>query len=420
MQLEKLTTENFEILYERYIQDFCYEERRDKQHFLELLNEKKFNANLIKENGQYIGYICYWILQDFIFIEHYAIFEELRNKGKGTEFLKKFINETNKMIVLEVELPNSDIAKRRIDMYKNLGFVINDYKYLQPSYHNNKTQVPMCIMSLNKKLENKQFKNIVTLIKQEVYDYKFKRNQIVKKKRKLWYKVLKTIMKLRYKRPAFVYLGEKFENGCLIISNHEGTDAPMSLEIYNNSPTRMWGAHEMNSGLIKLYKYQTRVYYHEKKHWNLTLARLFCLLASPLTNIFYKGLNLISTYKDARFKTTINKSIEAIKKGENIVIYPEDSTNGYLQELQDFKQGFIVFCETCLKKGIDLPIYVSYFKKLEKVYIIDKPIKYSLLKQEHKKEYVADVLRKRCNELGKMNFSKEFIKKTKKQNKKDK
>ena len=44
-----------------------------------------------------------------------------------------------------------------------------------------------------------------------------------------------------------------------------------------------------------MYKYQTRVYYHEKKHWNLHLARLFCLLASPLTNLFYKGLNLIST-----------------------------------------------------------------------------------------------------------------------------
>ena len=134
-----------------------------------------------------------------------------------------------------------------------------------------------------------------------------KEKQIPKKKRKWWFKVLKKIMKIRYKKPTFVYLGEEVSTGSIILSNHEGTDAPMSLEIYTKMPIRMWGAHEMNSGLIKMYKYQTRVYYHEKKHWNLHLARLFCLIASPLTNLFYKGLNLISTYKDARFRKTLKE-----------------------------------------------------------------------------------------------------------------
>ena len=98
----------------------------------------------------------------------------------------------------------------------------------------------------------------------------------VKKRRKLYFRVLKKIMKIKYKQPKFIYLGEEFENGSLILSNHEGTDAPMSLEIYCDKPLRMWGTAEMNSGLIKLYKYQTQVYYHEKKHWNIHLARLFC------------------------------------------------------------------------------------------------------------------------------------------------
>lgn len=123
-------------------------------------------------------------------------------------------------------------------------------------------------------------------------------------------------MKCRYKRPEFVFLGEDFTNGAIILSNHEGTEAPMSLELYCDKPFRMWGTYEMNSGLVKLYKYQTRVYYHEKKHWNLHLARLFCLVASPLTNLFYKGLNLISTYKDARFLKTIRESVSTIEKGE--------------------------------------------------------------------------------------------------------
>ena len=182
-------------------------------------------------------------------------------------------------------------------------------------------------------------------------------------KRKWWFRFMKKLMLGRYKKPNFVYLGEPFSNGGIILSNHEGTDAPMSLELYCDKPLRMWGAHEMNSGLVSMYKYQTRVYYHEKKHWNLQLARLFCLIASPLTYLFYKGLNLISTYHDGRFLKTLRESVSAIQNGENIVIFPEDSTNGYLPQLEGFYQGFTALAEACARKGIDVPVFVTFFKK---------------------------------------------------------
>lgn len=226
-----------------------------------------------------------------------------------------------------------------------------------------------------------------------------------KEKRKWWFELLKKMMKGRYKKPTFIYLGEEITNSSIILSNHEGTDAPMALEIYLPKPVRMWGAHEMNSGLIKMYKYQSRVYYHEKKHWNLHLARLFCLIASPLTNLFYKGLNLISTYKDGRFIKTIRESISALKDGDNIVIFPENSENGYLAELEGFYAGFVLLCEQCKKEGIDVPIFVSYFKKNENVYIVDKPILYSQISKDKSREEIAKELCLRCNELGKIELN---------------
>lgn len=230
------------------------------------------------------------------------------------------------------------------------------------------------------------------------------------KKGKWWFRGIKRLMTMRYKAPQFIFLdGKEFENGSLILSNHEGTDAPMSLEMYLDKPMRMWGAHEMNSGLIKMYKYQTRVYYHEKKHWNLHLARLFCLLASPLTNLFYKGFNLISTYKDARFIKTMRESLEAVKNGESVVIYPEDSTNGYLAQLEGFFAGFAVFAEHALKNGVDIPIVVSYFRKEQKIFVFDKPKKYSELLAEYgDREKIIEYLLSRCNELGVMDLS-EYI-----------
>ena len=228
------------------------------------------------------------------------------------------------------------------------------------------------------------------------------------KRRKWWYRGIKRLMHKRYPEPKFIYLGEGIGKSGMILSNHEGTDAPMSLEIYMDAPLTMWGANEMNSGLIKMYKYQSRVYYHEKKHWNLHLARLFCLIASPLTNLFYKGLELISTYKDARFKTTIKQSLEAVRNGDNIVIFPEDSSDGYLEELKGFYAGFVMLGEVALKEGIDMPVYVTYFKKKEKEYIIDKPVLFSELKNMFTtREEIAKHLLERCNELGKLKSEKE-------------
>lgn len=232
-----------------------------------------------------------------------------------------------------------------------------------------------------------------------------KEKRVGQQNRKTWFKVFKKLLVGRYKEPKFIYLGEKFSNGGIILSNHVGTDAPLSLELYIDQPIRMWGAHEMNSGLIQMYKYQSRVYYHEKKHWNLFLARLFCLIASPLTNLFYKGLNLISTYRDARFVKTIHESIDAINNGENIVVFPEDSTNGYLEQLEGFHPGFAMLAEVCKKRGIDVPIYVTYFNKEKLIYMVDKPVMFSeLTKNGEKREEVARRLVDRCNELGRMTF----------------
>ena len=234
-----------------------------------------------------------------------------------------------------------------------------------------------------------------------------KKQIINNQKRKGWFKFMKRLMLGRYKEPEFIFLGEKFSNSSIIISNHEGTDAPMSMELYCDKPIRFWGAHEMNSGLVSLYKYQTKIYYHEKKHWNIHLARLFCLIASPITNLFYKGLNLISTYKDARLVKTLRESMEALKQGDNIVVFPEDSKNGYLEQLEGFFAGFVMLAEVCYKRGMDVPIFVTYFRRKDLKYIIDAPIKYSeLAKGGATRADIAKRLLDRCNELGRMTFDK--------------
>ena len=166
--------------------------------------------------------------------------------------------------------------------------------------------------------------------------------KLKRKKDSLLFKIYKGFIKLFKKKVKYYYLGEKFDNGALIFSNHESTKGPLAWEFYCDKRVRFLGNKEMNSGLIRMYKYQTKVYYHEKKHWNLFLARLFCLLATPLTWLFYNGLHLISIRDGVALrKTILDAYISLSEYRENLVIFPEDSTNGYLEELEGFKHGFL-------------------------------------------------------------------------------
>lgn len=220
-------------------------------------------------------------------------------------------------------------------------------------------------------------------------------------KRKPWFEKVKSIIRIFIKETTFEYLGEKPNGKCIILCNHVGTAAPLAWELYSGIPFRFWGADEMNKSLTSLYKYQSRIFYHEKKGWNIHLARLFCLIASPLTYMFYRGLDLISTYKDTRFRKTISESLEAFSKEQAVVIFPEKSDNGYLDVLEGFHAGFTVLGGIALKKGTDLPVYVAYFKKGEKRCIVDKPVMWSALENKYtSREKIAEVLCDRCNELG--------------------
>ena len=220
-------------------------------------------------------------------------------------------------------------------------------------------------------------------------------------KRSLWFKCFKVILLPFIRKPRFVYLGEQFADKALVVSNHIGAKAPLTFELYFPKLFRFWGTYEMNSSLKEVYKYLSEVYYGRKKHWNIVASKLFCLIAAPLAYLFYRGLKLISTYPDYRFKNTLKETVKTLEYDCNIIVFPEDSSNGYFDEITEFFAGFITLAKYCYRQGMDLPIYVTYLRRKEGVYIIDKPIKTSeLLATGLSKYELAEKLRSRCNELG--------------------
>ncbi len=221
-----------------------------------------------------------------------------------------------------------------------------------------------------------------------------------RQERRLWFRMMKGLIKLKYKRPQFYYIGEKPTKGSVILVNHIGARVPLTMECYLDFPIRMWGTHEMNTSFRKLWKHMTVDYYHGILKWNIHLARLFCLIAAPLTFLFYKGLRLVSTYKDARFKESITQSIKLVEEGNNIVIFPENPEDGYLDQLKEFYPGFVLFAEMALRRGIDIPIYADYLREKTNVFMFDKPILYSELRKKFTcRTKMAEYLLARTNAL---------------------
>ena len=228
-----------------------------------------------------------------------------------------------------------------------------------------------------------------------------------KSPRRFGHGILRNFLKIFIRKPKFVYLGEKIKSPSIILSNHVGKSAPLKLDLYLKTSFRFWGAHEMNEGLGSVYKYLSKTFYHEKQHWNLHAARAFCLIAAPLTYLYYRGLNLISTYQDHRLKRTIEESISTLKDGHSVLIFPEDSKDGYFDNLKAFYGGFATLANRCYKQGMDLPIYVSYFIKKKKTYIIDKPIMFSeLIKEGFDRDKIAKDLCDRANSLQNIDLTK--------------
>lgn len=166
---EKILMRDYDKIFEIIQQSFPDEEYRIYEEQLALLDNDNYNIRFQKENNQIVCFIAYWEFDSFIFIEHFAVSHSKRNTGIGTTFLKKFLSECDKKVILEVELPIEEFAKRRIEFYKRIGFCENQYPYIQPALRKTSLPIPLKIMSFQTPLEETEYLLIKDTLYRNVY-----------------------------------------------------------------------------------------------------------------------------------------------------------------------------------------------------------------------------------------------------------
>lgn len=110
---------------------------------------------------------------------------------------------------------------------------------------------------------------------------------------------------------------------------------------------------------------------------------------------------MIPTYHDLRMGKNIQSSCNKLTEGENILIFPENSDDGYFDVLTEYFGGFYILAKRYYEKtGKNVKIYNMYYKKKTNELIIDKPCEISeLLKLNKSHNEIAEIMKNRANEL---------------------
>ena len=149
---------------------FPLEERRDddKQRYNTDFDDL-FTAYVAEEDNEPVGLITCWNFDYITYVEHFAIDPNRRNGGYGKKILELLKQKVQSPIVLEVELPNEEISKRRIGFYERSGFKLIEKPYMQPAYRETDEELPLYLMVQGDYDMETNFEKVVHSIHHAVY-----------------------------------------------------------------------------------------------------------------------------------------------------------------------------------------------------------------------------------------------------------
>lgn len=145
-----------------------YRELEEQRDFT--ANNRRFYNNVVCDDEQPVGLFTYWDFGSFHYVEHFAIAPEMRNRGYGRLVLDAVKATIKTPLVLEVELPEDEMARRRIGFYERCGFKVWESEYLQPPYRKGDDFLPLRLMVCGGLDETAHFDTVRHNIYKYVYD----------------------------------------------------------------------------------------------------------------------------------------------------------------------------------------------------------------------------------------------------------
>ena len=153
-----------------YETTFPLAERRLWDQFVRLLEDPAMQLALVEDEGQPIGFVIWWKLDAWHYVEHIAVDPALRGRQYGGKVMKHLIEVSARRLALECEQEHDEDSGRRIKFYERLDFSIMPVDYVQPPYRKGEGTVPMILMSIPLVENPEDAKRIAEKIRYTVYE----------------------------------------------------------------------------------------------------------------------------------------------------------------------------------------------------------------------------------------------------------
>lgn len=179
LQLIPISTQHADYYFceQLYLNAFPASERRTPEQQRHVVDHNPlFRFCTIQVEGKTVGFLSYWELPAFIYVEHFAVDASLRGQNIGFMTMQELHKKSTKPIILEVERPDTEIARRRIRFYERCGYTLWNREYLQPPYQDGYTPLPLLLMCHGHLTEAEDFSRIKETLYKEVYHYQPERN----------------------------------------------------------------------------------------------------------------------------------------------------------------------------------------------------------------------------------------------------
>lgn len=157
-----------------------------------------------------------------------------------------------------------------------------------------------------------------------------------KKKKNLAYRMICRLV--WFITPKFKISGTENipDEPCIIVGNHSHMYGPITAELYTPGDHYVWCAGEMMD-LKEVHHYAYEDFWSGKPIYTRWFYKLLSYIITPLSVFIFSNAHTIPVYHDMRVIRTFRQSMDRLKEGNNIVIFPEtyEEHNNIVNEFQD-------------------------------------------------------------------------------------
>ena len=197
------------------------------------------------------------------------------------------------------------------------------------------------------------------------------------KNRLTWrvYRISCRLARLFCPKPTFEGLENLPDGPCVIVGNHAQMNGPIIAELDLPGERAIWCSAEMMH-LREVPDYAFRDFWSKKPRAVRWCYRLLSYIIAPLSVCIFNNAHCIGVYRDGRVMATLRETLERLRGGARIVIFPEHDVphNGIVWA---FQEGFLVLARMYARQtGMPLRFVPMYVAPRLKTVFFGEPVRF--------------------------------------------